>query len=108
MTENPTELARQLVSVVCAQLTPWSPLATTARPGCWSASRTCCSVSDPNTRPGRLVERRDADIDEGLLRLQEVATDEAGLPLDTLCEVLLSARAERPDDDIAVLALRAR
>jgi hypothetical protein len=63
---------------------------------------------DPNTRPGRLVERRDADIDEGLLRLQEVATDEAGLPLDTLCEVLLSARAERPDDDIAVLALRAR
>ena len=55
-----------------------------------------------------LVERRGATIDEGLLRLRDVATDEAGLPLDKLCEVLLAACTERPDDDIAVLALRAR
>ena len=55
-----------------------------------------------------LVERRETSIDEGLLRLRDVATDEAGLPLDKLCEVLLTACAGRPDDDIAVLALRAR
>jgi len=55
-----------------------------------------------------LVERRGATIDEGLARLRDVAEEEAGLPLDKLCEVLLVACTERPDDDIAVLALRAR
>jgi serine phosphatase RsbU (regulator of sigma subunit) len=55
-----------------------------------------------------LVERRGATLDEGLARLRDVAEEEAGLPLDKLCEVLLVACTERPDDDIAVLALRAR
>jgi phosphoserine phosphatase RsbU/P len=55
-----------------------------------------------------LVERRGIAIDEGLQRLRDITTDEAGLTLDELCELLLTTRSERPDDDIAILALRAR
>ena len=55
-----------------------------------------------------LVERRGVSIDDGLQRLLDITADETGLPLDKLCDLLLATSSGRADDDVAVLALRAR
>ncbi|MET7803312.1 SpoIIE family protein phosphatase [Micromonospora chersina] len=54
-----------------------------------------------------LIERRDRPIDEGQAALVEQLADAAALPLPTLCDRLLAA-AHRREDDVALLALRAR
>ncbi|MGY0006718.1 SpoIIE family protein phosphatase [Micromonospora sp. I033] len=54
-----------------------------------------------------LVERRDQPIDEGLAELIGQLAGTATLPLATLCDRLLAA-AHRREDDVALLALRAR
>jgi serine phosphatase RsbU (regulator of sigma subunit) len=54
-----------------------------------------------------LVERREADIDEGLRTLARVLLDVADLPVDRLAdEVLGRLVPEHPDDDVALLAVR--
>ncbi len=55
-----------------------------------------------------LVERRGSDIDEGLDRLVEAAGTVHGRSLEELCDALLDQAAGRSDDDVALLALRAR
>ena len=56
-----------------------------------------------------LVERRDACISVGLERLREAAQAAAGLSLDDLLDHLLTVLVpERPEDDVAVLAVRVR
>lgn len=53
-----------------------------------------------------LVERRDADIDDGIARLIEVFTAEQGSDPETLCDVVLAALGhDGNDDDIALLVL---
>ncbi|WP_165839251.1 SpoIIE family protein phosphatase [Klenkia marina] len=56
-----------------------------------------------------LVERRGEDLDMGIARL--VATVgrlvQGGVPLDELCDRVLGTLPARPDDDVALLALRA-
>ncbi|GGR71558.1 hypothetical protein GCM10010169_14290 [Micromonospora fulviviridis] len=54
-----------------------------------------------------LIERRDRPIDEGQAALVEQLADGASLPLATLCDRLVAA-AHRREDDVALLALRAR
>ena len=54
-----------------------------------------------------LVERRGEPLATGLARLAAVAADAAELPLEELCEVLLARLAPDPDDDVALVALRA-
>ena len=54
-----------------------------------------------------LVERRGVDLDDGLAWLcQEVAVLRH-LPVDELCDRLLSVLPDELDDDVALLALRA-
>ncbi|MFI5833071.1 SpoIIE family protein phosphatase [Micromonospora sp. NPDC051300] len=54
-----------------------------------------------------LIERRDRPIDEGQAELLErLAADGPAVPLEALCDRLLGA-ADRREDDVAVLALRA-
>ena len=53
-----------------------------------------------------LVERRGRDIDDGLARLHETATDYRDEPLEQLCDHLLSRLAAHPTDDVCLLALR--
>ncbi|WFE34127.1 SpoIIE family protein phosphatase [Micromonospora sp. WMMD975] len=54
-----------------------------------------------------LIERRDQPIDEGQAELVErLAADGPQVPLAALCDRLLAA-ADRREDDVAVLALRA-
>ena len=53
-----------------------------------------------------LVERRDADLDAGLARLLDAATDLSGLAADDVCDALLSRLAPDRSDDVALLALR--
>lgn len=53
-----------------------------------------------------LVERRDADIDDGIARLIEVFTAEQGSDPESLCDVVLAALGhDGNDDDIALLVL---
>ncbi|RZU73866.1 GAF domain-containing protein [Micromonospora kangleipakensis] len=54
-----------------------------------------------------LIERRDRSIDEGLAELVDRLAGAAKLPLGDLCDQLL-ATAHRAEDDVALLALRAR
>ncbi|MFI2650948.1 SpoIIE family protein phosphatase [Micromonospora fulviviridis] len=54
-----------------------------------------------------LIERRDQPIDEGQVALVEQLADAATLPLAALCDRLVAA-AHRREDDVALLALRAR
>ncbi|MGW4502009.1 GAF domain-containing SpoIIE family protein phosphatase [Micromonospora sp. NPDC004336] len=54
-----------------------------------------------------LVERRDRSIDEGLTELTERLAGTNGLPLDELRDLLLTAVHHR-EDDVALLAVRAR
>ena len=54
-----------------------------------------------------LVERRDADLDAGLERLQQTLTDLVGQDLDSLCDGLLTRMLPAAvDDDVALIALR--
>ncbi|MGY1839214.1 MULTISPECIES: SpoIIE family protein phosphatase [unclassified Modestobacter] len=54
-----------------------------------------------------LVERRDTDLDTGLARLADTLRELAGLPLDDLCDAVLDRLVHgRPDDDVALVAVR--
>jgi serine phosphatase RsbU (regulator of sigma subunit)/PAS domain-containing protein len=54
-----------------------------------------------------LVERRDADLDEGIERLRAALADVAHLPLQELCDVVIDRLVHgRPDDDVALVAVR--
>ncbi|MQA35527.1 SpoIIE family protein phosphatase [Modestobacter roseus] len=53
-----------------------------------------------------LVERRDADLDDGLDRLVAAAAELAGTPVDQLCDALLARMAPDFADDVALLVLR--
>jgi hypothetical protein len=56
-----------------------------------------------------LVERRGSDLDEGTSRLVGLIGDLAarGVSLDELCDGLLRGMVEdRPDDDVAIIAIR--
>ncbi|WP_345770696.1 SpoIIE family protein phosphatase [Blastococcus saxobsidens] len=54
-----------------------------------------------------LVERRDSDLDEGIFRLREALIELAGLPLEELLDELLERLVHgRPDDDVALVAVR--
>lgn len=54
-----------------------------------------------------LIERRGADLDEGMERLRRAATDMAGHPLDELCDELIAGLVDTtPEDDVALVAIR--
>lgn len=54
-----------------------------------------------------LVERRDQSIDEGIARLSTVLAGSAGADPEALCDaVLADLMPERPQDDVALLAVR--
>ena len=54
-----------------------------------------------------LVERRDADLDEGLDRLRAALAEFAALPLPELCDAVLERLVNgRPEDDVALVAVR--
>jgi serine phosphatase RsbU (regulator of sigma subunit) len=53
-----------------------------------------------------LYERRGLDLDECFSRLRATISESAHLPLDDMCDELL--RRAPHDDDIALIALRAR
>jgi serine phosphatase RsbU (regulator of sigma subunit) len=54
-----------------------------------------------------LIERRDASLDEGIDRLVSVVAELAGSDLDTLCDGVLERMVHgRPDDDVALVAVR--
>ncbi len=54
-----------------------------------------------------LVERRDADLDSGMARLQAALEEFADRPLQELCDLLLERLVDgRPDDDVALVAVR--
>jgi PAS domain S-box-containing protein len=54
-----------------------------------------------------LIERRDADLDAGLARLRTELADLADRPLQELCDELLQRLVDgRPDDDVALVAVR--
>ena len=55
-----------------------------------------------------LVERRDADLDEGLAALQEALRDLGGTSLEELCDTLLERMLPVDGaDDVAIVAVRA-
>ena len=54
-----------------------------------------------------LVERRDADLDEGMVRLREVVIELAHLPLEELLDQVITRLVDgHPDDDVALVAVR--
>jgi hypothetical protein len=54
-----------------------------------------------------LVERRDADLDAGPARLVETLTELPDRPLQELCDELVERTVDgRPDDDVALVAVR--
>jgi serine phosphatase RsbU (regulator of sigma subunit) len=54
-----------------------------------------------------LIERRDADLDTGLQRLRTHLAELADLPLEQLCDELITRLvAGKPDDDVALVAVR--
>ncbi|MGY1689387.1 SpoIIE family protein phosphatase [Geodermatophilus sp. SYSU D01105] len=56
-----------------------------------------------------LVERRESGVDEGVTRLREHLAELAGLPLDRLCDELLTRMVDgTPGDDVALVALSVR
>ena len=56
-----------------------------------------------------LIEQRERPLDAGLDRLRAVVQELAGADLEDLCdEVLRRMLAERPDDDVALVAVRVR
>ena len=54
-----------------------------------------------------LIERRDADLDAGLVRLREALLELAGRPLEKMLDELLERLVDgHPEDDVAVVAIR--
>ncbi|MGY1701353.1 SpoIIE family protein phosphatase [Geodermatophilus sp. SYSU D00766] len=54
-----------------------------------------------------LVERRGVDLDTGLARLADAVSDLAGRPLGELCDEVIERLVHgRPEDDVALVALR--
>jgi serine phosphatase RsbU (regulator of sigma subunit)/PAS domain-containing protein len=54
-----------------------------------------------------LVERRDSDLDAGMMRLRDAVIELAGLPLEELLDELLERLVQgRPEDDVALVAVR--
>ena len=54
-----------------------------------------------------LVERRDADLDAGIVRLREALAEVAHLPLQELLDEVLERLVDgRPEDDVALVAVR--
>jgi PAS domain S-box-containing protein len=54
-----------------------------------------------------LIERRDADLDAGMVRLREVLVELAGLPLEQLLDEVLERLVDgHPEDDVALVAVR--
>jgi PAS domain S-box-containing protein len=54
-----------------------------------------------------LIERRDADLDGGMVRLRNALIELADLPLDEMLDELLDRLVHgRPDDDVALVAVR--
>ena len=54
-----------------------------------------------------LVERRGSTIDEGIARLVEHVGEQAGKPLEELCDTLLDRLLQgTPQDDVAIVAVR--
>jgi PAS domain S-box-containing protein len=54
-----------------------------------------------------LIERRDADLDGGMVRLRDALIELADLPLDEMLDELLDRLVHgRPDDDVALVAVR--
>jgi PAS domain S-box-containing protein len=55
-----------------------------------------------------LVERRGADLDDGMAALREALRDVSGMPLEELCDTLLARLVPGSgDDDVALVAVRA-
>jgi serine phosphatase RsbU (regulator of sigma subunit) len=54
-----------------------------------------------------LIERRDADLDAGMVRLRDLLVELAHLPLEELLDELLDRLVDgHPDDDVALVAVR--
>jgi len=54
-----------------------------------------------------LIERRDADLDSGMVRLREVLMELADLPLEQLLDEVLERLVDgHPEDDVALVAVR--
>ena len=54
-----------------------------------------------------LIERRDADLDSGMVRLRETLMELAHLPLPELLDTMLERLVDgHPDDDVALVAVR--
>ena len=54
-----------------------------------------------------LIERRDSDLDDGLVRLRDTLTELADRPLDELLDELIERLVHgRPEDDVAIVAVR--
>jgi serine phosphatase RsbU (regulator of sigma subunit) len=54
-----------------------------------------------------LIERRDADLDAGLVRLRDALIELADLPLQEMLDELLERLVHgRPEDDVALVAVR--
>ena len=54
-----------------------------------------------------LIERRDADLDTGMLRLRTHLAELAHLPLQLLCDELIRRLVDgKPEDDVALVAVR--
>jgi serine phosphatase RsbU (regulator of sigma subunit)/PAS domain-containing protein len=54
-----------------------------------------------------LVERRDADLDAGMVRLRDAVTELAHLPLEELLDAVLERLVDgHPEDDVALVAVR--
>jgi serine phosphatase RsbU (regulator of sigma subunit) len=54
-----------------------------------------------------LVERRDADLDAGMIRLRDAVIELADLPLEELLDELIEGLVHgRPEDDVALVAVR--
>jgi serine phosphatase RsbU (regulator of sigma subunit) len=54
-----------------------------------------------------LIERRNADLDDGSARLRVAAAELADQPLDELCDQLINQLVEtKPEDDVALVAIR--
>jgi serine phosphatase RsbU (regulator of sigma subunit) len=54
-----------------------------------------------------LIERRDADLDAGMVRLRDTLVELAGLPLEQLLDEVLERLVDgHPEDDVALVAVR--
>jgi PAS domain S-box-containing protein len=54
-----------------------------------------------------LIERRDADLDAGLVRLRDTLAELAGRPLEEMLDEVLERLVHgRPEDDVALVAVR--